>query len=224
MITTAMILAAGRGMRMRPITDTLPKPLIPLWGKPLIAYHLEKLAAAGINRVVINHAWLGHLIVEQLGDGANYGVDIHYSAEDPVLETAGGIINALPLLDDEQFVVVNGDIWCDIDFNELCRTKLKGKAHLCLVDNPEHNLSGDFSVNSEGYITEKLAHGATYTFAGIGVYDKSMFEGLSVEPKPLAPLLYEQIAHEQITATVHTGRWCDVGTPERLKTLEEELI
>lgn len=223
MIATAMILAAGRGMRMRPITDTLPKPLIPLLGKPLIEYHLEKLAAAGVNKVVINHAWLGQLLVERLGDGSNYQLDIRYSGEDPVLETAGGIAKALPLLAGEQFIVVNGDIWTDIDFRELCNTKLRGKAHLYLVNNPTHNLSGDFSINTNGDLIEKQKEQPTYTFAGVGVYDKSMFEGLAIEPKALAPLLFQQITQQQITATVHKGRWCDVGTPERLKALEEEL-
>ncbi|OXC88245.1 mannose-1-phosphate guanylyltransferase [Achromobacter sp. KAs 3-5] len=172
----AMILAAGRGERMRPLTDRLPKPMLPVGGKPLIVWHLARLAAAGIRDIVINHAWLGHEIERALGDGAAYGVRISYSAEATALETAGGIAQALPLLGDDPFLVVNGDIWCDwnpADAHHAAGLVTQGGAWLLLVDNPAHHPAGDFVLTAEGRV---LAQGEPrLTFAGVGVYHPSLF-------------------------------------------------
>jgi MurNAc alpha-1-phosphate uridylyltransferase len=230
----AMILAAGRGERMRPLTDTLPKPLIPVAGKPLIQWHIEKLAAAGITEIVINHAWLGARIEQTLQDGRQWGVNIHYSAEAVALETAGGIATALPLLGTEPFLVMNGDIWCD--WNPLQALQI-GKhlnqsaqqAWLLLVPNPAHHPNGDFGLTANGRVTETnldaTANAQTlapkYTFAGIGVYQPSLFSHTPAhQPAKLAPLLREAIARECIFGQLHHGVWIDVGTPERLNTLE----
>jgi MurNAc alpha-1-phosphate uridylyltransferase len=217
----AMILAAGRGERMRPLTDTLPKPLLEAGGKPLIAWHLQNLAAAGFREVVINHAHLGSLIEAALGDGSRYGVSIHYSRETQALETAGGIAAALPLLGD-RFVVVNGDIWCNYDFSLLHSALRQGDlAHLVLVDNPPQHPQGDFALR-DGRV---CAGGAElFTFSGIGVYAASLFSPVrSGDKARLAPLLTSAMHDDRIGGEHFGGRWCDVGTPERLYALRAEL-
>jgi MurNAc alpha-1-phosphate uridylyltransferase len=221
----AMILAAGRGERMRPLTDRLPKPMLPVGGKPLIVWHLARLAAAGIRDVVINHAWLGHEIERALGDGAAHGVRISYSAEATALETAGGIAQALPLLGDDPFLVVNGDIWCDwnpADAHDAAGLVTQGGAWLLLVDNPAHHPAGDFVLTAEGRV---LAQGEPrLTFAGVGVYHPSLFADVPRgQAAPLAPLLRQAMGQDQVRGARHAGRWTDVGTPQRLADLDAEL-
>lgn len=218
----AMILAAGRGERMRPLTDHTPKPLLMAGGKPLIVWHIERLAAAGFHELVINHAHLGEKLVAALGDGSRWGVNIAWSAEPPgALETAGGIAQALPLLGDTSFLVVNGDIWCDWDFHRAYQ--LAGRpAHLVMMDNPQHHAGGDFRLVGE---TLELANGGpTLTYCGIGVFSPAFF---SAVPRgtalKLRPLLDEAIPRAIVTGERHTGRWVDVGTPERLVALDREL-
>lgn len=214
----AMILAAGRGERMRPLTDHTPKPLLPVAGKPLIAYHLEALAAAGFRRVVINVAWLGEQIVAALGAGERFGLELLYSREHTALETAGGIRQALPLLGEAPFVVINGDVWTDFPLAEL--RPPKGLAHLVLVDNPPHHVQGDFLLQG-GQVVD--AAGQRLTFSGIGVYRPELFAGLAEGVRPLAPLLREAMAKGQVNGQHYRGRWIDVGTPARLKELEDWL-
>lgn len=223
----AMILAAGRGERMRPLTDTVPKPLIPVAGKPLIQWHIENLAAAGITEIVINHAWLGTRIEQALQDGRQWGVHIHYSAETVALETAGGIATALPFLGSAPFLVMNGDIWCD--WNPLHAlqiatnlTQSTQQAWLLLVPNPDHHPKGDFGLTANGLLTEDNMF--QYTFSGIGVYKPSLFSQTPAhQPAKLAPLLRQAIAAQGISGQLHRGAWIDVGTPERLNTLEYML-
>ncbi|QVL46691.1 MAG: nucleotidyltransferase family protein [Thiocapsa sp.] len=215
----AMILAAGRGNRMRPLTDQVPKPLLEAGGRPLIQYHLERLAAADIRDIVINHAHLGEQIEAALGDGSRFGVRIRYSSEQTALETGGGIFKALPLLGPDPFLVINGDIWSDIDPIGLC---LAGTdlAHLVLVDNPPHHPSGDFiltggRVRAEG--NRRL------TFSGVGVYRPSLFAGCRPGAFALAPLLREAMAQGRVGGEHHRGHWLDIGTPERLAELDRHL-
>ncbi|MEO8038038.1 MAG: N-acetylmuramate alpha-1-phosphate uridylyltransferase MurU [Betaproteobacteria bacterium] len=221
----AMILAAGRGERMRPLTDSTPKPLLEAGGKPLIVRHLEALARAGIREVVINHAHLGALIESALGNGARYGVSIRYSPEGEALETAGGIATALPLLGTEPFLVVNGDIHIDADFGALARTVLAGAppplAHLLLVDNPAHHPHGDFAL-ADGFAS---ADGdPRLTFSGVGVYSPALFAGIAPRTKAkLAPLLLAAARERRVTAQRHPGYWLDVGTPARLAELDHHL-
>jgi len=218
-----MILAAGRGERMRPLTDHTPKPLLPVAGKPLIVWHLERLARAGFHDIVINHAHLGDEIEALLGAGDAWGVRIHYSAE-PVgaLETAGGIANALHLLGNTPFLVVNGDIFCDWDVGRANGALTPEMlAHLVLVDNPPQHLAGDFTL-----IQQKVGIGGTarLTFSGIGIYRPELFAGIvRGQPAKLAPLLHETIDAGRISGEHHLGRWVDVGTPERLSALDAEL-
>lgn len=216
----AMILAAGRGRRMRPLTDHTPKPLLRVGGKPLIVWHIERLAAAGYRDIVINHAWLGEQIPELLGDGSSRGVRIHYSAEgEQALETGGGIHRALPLLGDAPFLVINGDVWTDMDF-ALLPASPDGLAHLVLVPNPAHNPAGDFSM-SEG----RLGHGKPkYTYSGVGIFRPELFAGCTGGAFPLAPLLRQAISGPGIGATLHEGRWFDIGTPERLEVIDRLLV
>ena len=220
----AMILAAGRGERMRPLTDTTPKPLLVAGGKPLIVWHLERLAAAGFREIVINHAHLGAQIEEALGNGAKWGLTIAYSPEPPgALETAGGIAQALPLLGDEPFLVVNGDVWCDFDFGRFFRlTAANGHAHLVMVDNPAHHTGGDFSLEGERIV---FAHGGqTVTYAGIAVFSPAFFRDVPTgQPLKLRPLLDAAIAAGTLTGERFSGRWVDVGTPQRLAELDQEL-
>lgn len=224
----AMILAAGRGERMRPLTDHTPKPLLPVGGKPLIVWHLEKLAAAGIREVVINTAHLGEQLPAALGDGQRWQLQIQYSPEPPgALETAGGIARALPRLGDEPFLVVNGDVWCDVDFSRFITQGSQprcpdGGARLLLVDNPAHHPKGDFACQGE----HLQNHGEqTLTYAGIGIFSPHLFHGLSPEqPMKLRPLLDQAIASGRLVGERHPGRWVDVGTPERLAELDRELL
>jgi len=231
----AVILAAGLGERMRPLTDTVPKPLLAAGGKPLIVWHLEKLAACGVRDVVINTSWLAARFPETLGDGARWNLRIAYSYEGPrPLETGGGLWHAMPLLDndDAPFVAVNGDIWTDYDFARLPRAPA-GDAHLVLVDNPEHNPLGDFALHDDGCVASRGAD--TLTFAGIGVYRPRLFarwreivghaDGAEETPPrfKLAPLLRAAMADSRVSGERHGGRWTDVGTPARLAQLEAEL-
>ena len=223
----AMILAAGRGERMRPLTDICPKPLLSVGGKPLIVWHIERLARAGIHEIVINHAHLGHKIEETLGRGAEWGVQIDYSAEDKALETAGGIANALPLLGDAPFLVVNGDVYCELDYGIFCaravtRMTQGNLAHLALVNNPPHHLQGDFVLDASGRISRD--GGSLLTFSGIGAYRPEMFRNIEPGSKAkLAPLLFGAIDAGRLSGQHYQGRWEDVGTPERLNALDVEL-
>ena len=219
----AMILAAGRGERMRPLTDTCPKPLLPVGGRALMVWHLERLAAAGFTQVVINHAHLGAQIETALGNGAAWGLEIAYSPEPPgALETAGGIAQALPLLGTEPFLVVNGDIYCDWDFHRARKLSLANDlAHLVLVPNPPQHPAGDFALAGTRVRNEGALR---HTFAGIGLYRPELFAGLTPgQPAKLAPLLRQAMAHDQVSGELHQGRWEDVGTPERLGKLDQEL-
>ena len=222
----AMILAAGRGERMRPLTDHTPKPLLVAGGKPLIVWHLERLAAAGFTNIVINHAHLGAKIEQALGDGSQWGLRIQYSPEPPgALETAGGIATALPLLGDAPFLVVNGDVYCDIDFalfSGLTAAGWQPAAHLVMVANPAHHTSGDFSLDGERII---FANGQqTFTYAGIGVFSPHFFRDVTPgQPLKLRPLLDAAIAAGTLTGERFAGRWVDVGTPQRLAELDHEL-
>lgn len=213
----AMILAAGRGERMRPLTDTTPKPLLKAGGKRLIEYHLEALAVAGFHDVVINHAHLGEQIEQVLGDGRRYGVRIAYSAEGQALETGGGIFRALPLLGEGPFLVINGDVWCDYPYEQLLRRYDVTQAHLVLVDNPPQHPQGDF-VLEHGKVHDK--QGARLTFSGIGVYHPQLFAGCEAGAFALAPLLRRAMALEQVSGEHYRGRWFDIGTPERLQQLD----
>ena len=218
----AMILAAGRGERMRPLTDQTPKPLLQAGGKALIVWHLERLAAAGFKEIVINHAHLGSQIEAALGDGAQWGLHIQYSPEPPgALETAGGIATALPLLGKEPFLVVNGDVYCDIDFDRFSGLTAT-TAHLVMVPNPAHHNNGDFSLDGERVIP---ANGEqTFTYSGIAVFTPAFFA--AVKPgsvMKLRPLLDAAIAAGTLTGERHSGRWVDVGTPQRLAELDQEL-
>ncbi|GAB2180150.1 nucleotidyltransferase family protein [Denitratisoma sp. agr-D3] len=219
----AMVLAAGRGERMRPLTDHTPKPLLAVGGKPLIVWHLERLAAAGFKEVVINHAHLGQQIEDALGNGSQFGLALHYSAEPPgALETAGGIVQALPLLGDAPFLVINGDIFCDWDVG-AAQTVLAGDdlAHLVLVSNPDHHPGGDFALR-HGRVED--GDGPRLTFAGIGVYRPSLFAGLVAgQPAKLAPLLRAAMKAGKVSGQWHPGRWVDVGTPQRLDDLDRLL-
>ncbi|MDE2584941.1 MAG: nucleotidyltransferase family protein, partial [Betaproteobacteria bacterium] len=217
----AMIRAAGRGERMRPLTDSCPKPLLPIGGKPLIVWHLERLAAAGFTEVIVNHAHLGEQIEAALGNGKIWGLDIAYSPEPPgALETAGGIAQALPLLGDEPFLVVNGDIYCDWDFRRARDLSLANDlAHLVLVPNPPQHPAGDFALAGTRVKDEGTPR---HTFAGIGVYRPELFAGLTRgQPAKLAPLLRHAMADDQVNGELHQGRWEDVGTPERLGKLDQ---
>ncbi len=216
-----MILAAGRGERMRPLTDVTPKPLLPVAGKALIVHLIEQLARAGLRDLVVNHAHLGHQFEDYLGDGSRFGVRIVYSPEpEGGLETGGGIHQALSLLDSDPFIVVNGDIWTDFPFERLPQS-LDGLAHLVLVDNPPHHARGDFFLKEDGRV---LAGGEpTLTFSGIGVYHRALFGHCQSGRFPLAPLLRAAMAQSKVSGEYYGGRWRDVGTPERLTALEQEL-
>jgi len=216
----AMLLAAGRGERMRPLTDHTPKPLLRVGGQTLIGHHIAALARAGYRELVINHAHLGAQLVAALGDGSDYGVHIDYSPEPPgALETGGGIFNALPRLGEGPFVVVNADIWTDFDFALLPR-RPGGLAHLVLVDNPVHHPQGDFALQN-GHVS---ADGAPrLTFSGIGVYRPELFAGSPGGSFPLAPLLRRAMADGQVSGERYAGAWFDIGTPERLAAVNRRL-
>ena len=218
----AMILAAGFGERMRPLTLHTPKPLLRVADVPLIEHHIVRLAAAGFRELVVNVSHLGQQIRDYCGDGGHWGVSIAYSSEDAPLETAGGICKALPLLGDSPFLVVNGDIWTDFPFQRLRDTPLRHEesARLVMVDNPPQHPRGDFRIDREGWVGV-LAPGATgYTYAGVGVYTPEFFAGLPVEKMPLRPLLDSAIARRRLGGEYYQGQWQDVGTPERLRDLD----
>jgi MurNAc alpha-1-phosphate uridylyltransferase len=221
----AMLLAAGRGERMRPLTDHTPKPLLEVAGKPLIVWHIENLVKAGISDLVINHAHLGAQIEQALGNGSRFGARIQYSPEAHALETAGGIANALPLLSDGPFAVINGDIYCDYDFAGLHQHAAAlgsggDAARLVLVDNPPQHPGGDFALHDDRVINGS----PRLTFSGIGIYQPLLFAGI---PRgsiaPLAPLLRAQIALGRVGGEHHTGLWVDVGTPQRLAELDRQV-
>ncbi len=216
-----MILAAGLGTRMRPLTDTTPKPLLKVGGIPLIVWHLERLAHDGFTDIVINIAHLGYQIPEALGDGSEWGVNITYSdeQEEGGLESAGGIVKALPLLGDEPFLVVNGDIWSDYDFQDHRKLAEGILAHLVLVPNPEHNPEGDFAL-----VDNKVVDAKSYTFSGIGYYSPKFFEGVPYGKSALAPLLRAAMKEGKVTGEIYEGEWLDIGTPERLELLNAQLM
>ncbi|MGY4106966.1 N-acetylmuramate alpha-1-phosphate uridylyltransferase MurU [Aeromonas encheleia] len=215
----AMILAAGRGERMRPLTDVLPKPLLAVGGKPLIVHHIERLKAAGVTELVINHAWLGHKLLEALGDGSQFGVSIQWSAEASALETAGGIVQALALLGAEPFLVINGDTWLDLDYRTLVNQPLgEDLAHLWLVPNPTQHPQGDFSLQA-GRVLDTPA----LTFSGVGLYRPAAFAGLATGARKLAPLLRDWMAQGRVGGTLLAGEWRDIGTIDRLRELDEQL-
>lgn len=219
----AMILAAGRGERLRPLTDETPKPLIEAGGRPLIGWHLERLAAAGFNEVVINVAWLPEKIVDALGDGSRWGVEIIYSREDwPALETGGGIYRALSALGQSPFLVVNGDVWTDLDLAAL-RLPPGALAHLVMVPNPPHNPGGDFRLNDGRLHGDDRTGGTLLTYSGIGVFDPALFADASPGRFPLAPLLRSAMDLDRVTGQRHDGQWHDIGTPERLAALKQQL-
>ncbi|WP_342244002.1 N-acetylmuramate alpha-1-phosphate uridylyltransferase MurU [Pseudomonas sp. OTU5201] len=218
----AMILAAGKGERMRPLTLHTPKPLVRAAGTPLIEFHLRALEQAGFRELVINHAWLGQQIEDHLGDGARFGLSIRFSAEGEPLETGGGIFRALPLLGDEPFLVVNGDVWTDFDFNHL-RRPLDGLAHLVLVDNPAHHPHGDFRLDS-GRVSDAVDGEPSLTYSGIAVLHPRLFEGCQAGAFKLAPLLRRAMLAGQVSGEHFRGRWVDVGTHERLAEVESLLL
>jgi MurNAc alpha-1-phosphate uridylyltransferase len=217
-----MVLAAGRGERMRPLTDDQPKPLLRVAGKRLIEYHLERLAAGGFREVVINTAWHGDQIEAALGAGAQFGLSITYSRERPeALETGGGILNALPLLGSGPFLLVNGDVWTDIDFGALHRPPpAQSLAHLVLVPNPPQHARGDFLLE-QGMVAD--GEGERRTYSGIGIYTPEFFAGCTPGKFPLLPLLRRAIAARRLSGELHGGRWSDIGTVERLQALDVEL-
>ena len=229
----ALIFAAGQGERMRPLTDHTPKPLLRVGGKPLIVWHLEKLAAAGVHYVVINTSHLAEQFPDALGDGARWGLRIRYAYEGPTpLETGGGLLNALPLLGPEPFLALSGDVWCDADFSALPLAPA-GLAHLLMVDNPAHHPHGDFALDAQGQLHE--AGAPTLTFSGIGVFRSALLhdwravmgDTAAAQTTPprfkLVSLLRAAMAQGQVSGSHHRDRWTDVGTPQRLAQLEAEL-
>ncbi len=216
----AMLLAAGRGERMRPLTDSLPKPLVPVAGRPLIAWHLAALAAAGYREVVVNTSWLAEALHSALGDGAGFGVRVTWSDEGPVpLETGGGILRAVPLLGPGPFLVVNADIWTDIDFARL-ELESDAHAHLVLVANPPHNVRGDFGLDGDRVVSRDTDR---FTYSGVGVFRPEFFHDSSAGRFPLLPLLNRAIAARRLRGELHRGAWSDVGTAERLAALDARL-
>ena len=222
----AMILAAGRGERMRPLTDQIPKPLLEVAGKPLIVWHLEKLAKANFEEVIINHAHLGEMIEAYVGDGSRWNLKITYSREGSPLETAGGIKKALPLIGDQPFLVVNADIYTDFNFATIKNRNLNDcKGHLVMVKNPKQHPDGDFFLQNNQI---ELEGKERLTFSGIAIYQPKIFEDIKIEPvAKLAPILKKLIGAKCISGEAHQGLWFDIGTPERLNEvnlfLKEEL-
>ncbi len=222
----AMILAAGKGERMRPLTDHTPKPLLKVGGKPLIHWHINKLAKAGFKEVVINSAYLGEQIVDNLGDGSQFGIKIHHSSESiGALETAGGIRQALDFLGKDPFLLINGDVWTDWDFTNAYDYKdINNGCHLILVDNPAHNENGDFELLN-GLVWLPQETSKTVTYSGIGIYSTNVFKEIKQgDYAKLKPLLKKHISIGLVTGEKHQGMWVDVGTPKRLKELDDILI
>lgn len=222
----AMILAAGKGERMLPLTRDTPKPLLQAGGKALIQYHVEALAAAGYRDIIINHAWLGQQIEDFLGDGSKFEVTIRYSSEGEPLETAGGVIKALPLLGDEPFLIVNGDIWTDYSFSTLLeKTAMQSLAHLVLVDNPSHHPKGDYKLESgSGLLHRDGPQKANrYTYSGIALLHPDLFTGMRVEKKALAPVWEALMPLGRVSGEYYAGEWFDIGTVERLQALNKHL-
>lgn len=227
----AMILAAGQGKRLRPLTEKIPKPMVPVGGQSLISWHIDKLKAVGVTDLVVNGAYLQDVLFEYLGDGSKFGVKIAQSPEDADgLETAGGIINALPLLGDKPFLVVNGDVFYDGDYAKFLKCPLEADitdeeasckvvAHLFLVKNPAHNLKGDYALSKDGF----LEYGSDYTFSGIAWYHPKAFLNKEVAREPLRPYFDKWVQNGQITASLLDGNWFDVGTVERLNEIESYL-
>ena len=217
-----MILAAGLGKRMQPLTANLPKPLLQVGGKSLIERQIERLKDAGVTELVINHFYLGQMIEEHLGDGSALGVKIIYSREPIQLETAGGIIKSLPKLQEESFIVVNADVWSDFDFSSLHPVDgVDRLAHLVLVRNAEHNPLGDFHIDDRGRVHEDPdAEGGKLTFSGISVMHRNLFAGLPIQPMSVIPLLQQAMSEKKVSGEIHSGVWVDVGTPERLQEVQ----
>ena len=217
----AMILAAGLGTRMKPLTDTTPKPLLKVGGMPLIVWHIERLVHDDIKDIVINVAHLGYKIMDELGDGSNWGVNISYSdeQEEGCLESAGGIIKAMPLLGDETFLVVNGDIFTDYEFQEHRKLAEGVLAHLVLIPNPDHNPDGDFALDDNKVLDNKQ-----YTFSGIGYYSPRLFDGIPYGKSSTIPLLRAAMKEGKVTGELFEGQWLDIGTPQRLELLNAELF
>lgn len=219
----AMILAAGRGERLRPLTDRTPKPLLKAGASLLIEHHLQALSEAGFRDIVINIGHLGQQIIDRLGDGSRYRLKIHFSDErEGILETGGGIARALPLLKSDPFLVINGDIWTDINFS-LLPEKINSLAHLVLVKNPTHNPLGDFCLE-DSLVQEKNNHQPTWTYSGVGIYSHGLFDQSKEQRFPLAPLLRKYISAGQITGEIYHGLWFDIGTRERLDELNKLLL
>ncbi|MGE4419098.1 MAG: N-acetylmuramate alpha-1-phosphate uridylyltransferase MurU [Sulfurimonas sp.] len=218
----AMILAAGRGERMRPLSDKTPKPLLKVHGKSLIVWHIERLASLGFSEIIINIDHLGGMIEKSLGDGSEWGVNLLYSDErqSGALESAGGIIKALPLIESDTFLVVNGDIWCDYEFETNFDLK-DDLAHLILVANPEHNPEGDFAIHKNKVSNDTKRR---FTFSGIGYYSAKLFEGLECKKTALAPLLREAVKEGKVSGTLYEGKWYDIGTPQRLKEINATSV
>ncbi|MEE8233847.1 MAG: nucleotidyltransferase family protein [Gammaproteobacteria bacterium] len=225
----AMILAAGHGERMQPLTDKIPKSMLDVNDKPLIQYHVENLVQSGIVDIVINHAVFGDQIEDYLGDGKHWDARIVYSPEDDEpLDTAGGIVKALPLLGDESFLTVNADVWTDFPFQQLsglCRNRSDEErsnrlAHIILVDNPAHNLEGDFSLSGDRVLNEGEP---MLTFSGISIFTPEFFEDCSPGSAPLVPMIRHAAAQRRVTGSHYRGEWRDIGTPERLQALRQSF-
>ncbi len=222
----AMILAAGFGKRMRPLTDDLPKPLLCVGGKPLIVYHLERLQSLGVTEVVINVAYLGQKIIEALGDGERWGMTITYSVEDEPLETAGAILKALPLLGEAPFLLVNGDVWTDFDLSILMDSPLSDESlgRLVLVPNPDHNSAGDFALHGE-LLLHNTEVDAGYTYSGMALLHPNIVGRYSERRQtfPLREVFEDAIVQDRLHGLVYSGQWWDIGTPERLRELDQQL-
>lgn len=221
----AMILAAGLGNRMRPLTLYKPKPLLEVGGKALIVWHIEKLKNIGVTEIIINSAWLADVLIGTLGDGSQFGVTIRWTREDQGLETAGGIINALPLLGAEPFILVNGDVWTTFDFASLLDVNLNDDlAHLVFVANPEQHPNGDFTLaDGRAYTFDQQQQGENLTFSGVSIIHPKMFDGLENGKRPLAPLLKQGMSDGRVSAEKMQSAWVDVGTPERLTALDLQI-
>lgn len=221
-----MLLAAGKGTRMLPLTEHTPKPLLKVGGVSLIEHQIRKLASAGFHEVVINHAWLGAQLEQALGDGSALGVRIQWSRESEPLETAGGIIQALPLLGEQPFALVNADLWTDFPFERLQKALTPGmQAHLVLVANPQHHPSGDFVLGANGELLQRSPEAKTaHTYSGIAVFHPKLFAGVTEKKFPLLPLLEQAIKQKTATAEIYGGTWMDIGTPQRLQELDAQLL